>query len=81
MNHRLFAFLSGFTGGPELYHRHYGAPMMRRRHLPFSIGPAERDAWMACAHAAAPTLTDAAARAEFLDRLALFADHMRNRET
>ncbi len=81
MAHRLFAFLSGFTGGPPLFHETYGAPMMRARHLPFSIGRAERDAWMACAFAAAEqVLPDDPARAEFLGKLTLFADHMRNRQ-
>lgn len=40
---KLFLFLSGWLGGPQLYVEQYGHPMLRRRHLPFSIGEAERD--------------------------------------
>lgn len=80
MAHRLFAFLSGMTGGPPLYHDAYGAPFMRARHLPFPIDTAAREAWIACAVAAAQkTLPDDPSRAEFLAHLAAFADHMRNR--
>jgi hemoglobin len=45
---KLFMFLSGWLGGPGLYAERYGHPMLRARHLPFAIGAAERDAWMAC---------------------------------
>ena len=41
-------FLSGWLGGPPLYTDKYGHPMLRARHLPFPIGIAERDQWMAC---------------------------------
>lgn len=45
---KLFMYLSGWTGGPGLYAERYGRPMLRARHLPFSIGTAERDQWMHC---------------------------------
>ena len=45
---KLFMFLSGYLGGPPLYHEKIGNPMLRARHLPFPIGKAERDAWLAC---------------------------------
>jgi hemoglobin len=45
---KLYLFLSGWLGGPGLYVEKYGHPMLRARHLPFSIGIAERDAWLAC---------------------------------
>ena len=45
---KLFMFLSGWTGGPQLYVEHYGHPFLRRRHLPFKIGEAERDQWIYC---------------------------------
>ena len=45
---KLYMFLSGWLGGPPLYTEKYGHPMLRARHLPFAIGTAERDAWMAC---------------------------------
>jgi hemoglobin len=42
------AFFVGLLGGPPLYHQRHGNPMMRARHLPFSITLAARDEWLAC---------------------------------
>lgn len=45
---KLFKFLSGWLGGPNLYWEEFGHPRLRMRHFPFSIGVAERDQWMLC---------------------------------
>jgi len=45
---KLFMFLTGWTGGPQLYIERYGHPRLRARHLPFPIGTSERDQWMYC---------------------------------
>lgn len=45
---KLFLFLSGWLGGPDLYQQRYGHPKLRARHLPYAIGVRERDQWMAC---------------------------------
>ena len=45
---KLFMFLTGWTGGPQLYIERYGHPFLRRRHLPFNIGIDERDQWIYC---------------------------------
>lgn len=45
---RLFMFLTGWTGGPQLYIERYGHPMLRKRHLPFAIDESARDQWMYC---------------------------------
>lgn len=45
---KLFMFLTGWTGGPQLYIERYGHPRLRARHMPFSIGESERDQWMYC---------------------------------
>jgi hemoglobin len=45
---KLFMFLCGWMGGPQLYIDKYGHPKLRQRHLPFRIGEAERDQWMLC---------------------------------
>jgi hemoglobin len=77
---KLRLFLSGWLGGPPLYVERYGHPMLRARHLPFPIGAAERDAWIACMDEAMrlenvpDSLREALAQA-FLRT----ADHMRNR--
>lgn len=45
---RLFWFLCGWLGGPQYYTERVGHPMLRARHMPFSIGIKERDQWLAC---------------------------------
>ncbi len=45
---KLYLFLSGWMGGPDLYVEQYGHPRLRARHLPFSIGISERDQWLQC---------------------------------
>ena len=39
-------FLIQYWGGPGTYSERRGHPRLRMRHAPFSIGRAERDAWM-----------------------------------
>jgi hemoglobin len=43
---KLFMFLSGWMGGPDLFVERYGHPRLRARHLPFAIGTKERDQWL-----------------------------------
>jgi hemoglobin len=45
---KLFWFLCGWTGGPDLYVQRFGHPRLRARHLPYAIGIAERDQWLTC---------------------------------
>lgn len=45
---KLFMFLSGWSGGPQLYVERFGHPRLRLRHMPFPIGAAERDQWLWC---------------------------------
>jgi hemoglobin len=55
-------FLVQYWGGPATYSEERGHPRLRMRHLPFAIGPAERDAWLALMMAAIDaTLADAPA--------------------
>src|SRR5205807_343770 len=44
--HRLKLFLIQYFGGPTTYSDERGHPRLRIRHVPFAIGPAERDAWV-----------------------------------
>ena len=77
---KLFKFLSGWMGGPQLFVEQYGHPMLRRRHLPFAIGDAERDQWLLCMNQSLiEVVTDVALRKELSDSFAKVADHMRNR--
>jgi hemoglobin len=43
---RLTLFLAQFFGGPQTYSESRGHPRLRKRHMPFQIGQAERDTWM-----------------------------------
>ena len=45
---KLYHFLSGWTGGPDLYTPRYGNAFLRARHLPFAIGSTARDEWLTC---------------------------------
>jgi len=72
-------FLTGWLGGPQLYIERRGHPRLRARHLPFTIGAAERDQWVHCARIAlAEHVADEAARAAIDSALARLADNMRN---
>ena len=42
----LALFLMQYWGGPGTYSEERGHPRLRMRHVPFVIGPAERDAWL-----------------------------------
>lgn len=77
---KLFLFLSGWLGGPNLYVERYGHPFLRARHMPFSIGTRERDEWMLCMrNALEEQVADGALRASLLSALSSLANHMRNR--
>jgi hemoglobin len=45
---RLRLFLEQYWGGPRTYSDQRGHPRLRMRHVPFKIGPIERDAWLRC---------------------------------
>ncbi len=42
------AFYVQLLGGPPMYSREHGNPMMRRRHFPFEIDEASRRVWRDC---------------------------------
>jgi hemoglobin len=77
---KLYLFLTGWTGGPQLYVERYGHPQLRARHLPFPIASRERDEWLWCMDRALdeqPMPDDL--RAYLRQRFHSLADHMRNR--
>ena len=70
----------GGLGGPQPYVARFGHPMLRARHLPFSIGIAERDQWLACMRQAMTEQEVEPAMAQRLaDAFFKTADWMRNR--
>ena len=77
---KLFMFLTGWTGGPQLYIERYGHPRLRQRHMPFSIGEAERDQWMYCMISAMQRLKlDENLLQKLAEQLYGVADFMRNK--
>ena len=76
---KLFWFLSGWLGGPNLYIERFGHPRLRARHMPFRIGIKERDQWVACmAQAMADEQVDAELAARLRESFMQTADWMRN---
>jgi hemoglobin len=75
-------YLAEWLGGPPAYSQERGHPRLRARHLPFSIGDAERDAWMLCMRRAMEEVVtgDVEARELILQKLGPLADWMRNRQ-
>jgi hemoglobin len=77
---KLKMFLTGWLGGPQRYTEQFGHPRLRMRHMPFSIGIAERDQWVACMdQAMQETHVDATLRTRLKDSFMQTADWMRNR--
>ncbi|NHZ61029.1 group II truncated hemoglobin [Massilia genomosp. 1] len=76
---KLFMFLSGSMGGPDLFVEQYGHPRLRARHLPFAIGSGERDQWLrAMAWAMEDIGIDEALRLRLMESFYQTADWMRN---
>lgn len=77
---KLFWFLCGWLGGPDLYVSRFGHPRLRARHLPFAIASVERDQWLRCM---AWAMQDCEVELQLQERLmqSFFntADWMRNR--
>ena len=78
---KLYEYLTGWLGGPPLYTQKRGHPMLRRRHFMASIGPAERDEWLACfARALEETVPSDGLRQVVLEPVTRLAHHMQNQE-
>lgn len=76
---KLFMFMSGWLGGPDLFVQKFGHPRLRARHLPFAISKSERDQWMLCmVQAFDDEKVAEPLRTELLSSLLNLADHMRN---
>lgn len=77
----LVKYLGEWMGGPKLYTPERGAPMLRRRHHPFAIDAAARDAWMLCMRTAlAEVCPDEGLRTELDAAFYKIADFIRNTE-
>jgi hemoglobin len=78
---RLRLFLIQYWGGPRTYDDERGHPRLRMRHVPFVIGPAERDRWLLHMRAAIARTAPPDDIATELERyFTMAAEAMRNRE-
>ncbi|HYO28877.1 MAG TPA: group II truncated hemoglobin [Azonexus sp.] len=77
---KLYMFLSGWLGGPDLFVEKFGHPRLRGRHMPFAIGVAERDQWVACMALAMEDVgIEEGIRTKLLENFFNTADFMRNK--
>lgn len=77
---KLYWFLTGWMGGPQLYVERFGHPRLRGRHMPFPIGESERDQWLLCmSQALEEVVTDESLRQQLLRNFMQLADFMRNK--
>ena len=77
--HRLTLFLAQYWGGPTTYNDERGHPRLRMRHMPFTVGPLQRDRWLAHMGAAVEQCAPTAAIAEWLmEYFVPAAEQMRN---
>lgn len=79
----LAGFLIQFWGGSQAYSEERGHPRLRMRHVPFRIGPAERDAWFRHMVGALNSLVEErdilpAAETAMRDYFSMSAEAMRN---
>jgi len=76
---RLRMFLVQYWGGPHTYSDQRGHPRLRMRHVPFRIGPTERDAWLRCMRIAVDEAgLEEAHRAVLWNYLQMAANSMQN---
>lgn len=76
---RLALFLAQYWGGPMTYMEERGHPKLRMRHMPFHVGPLERDRWLFhMTNAIYATTDDAEHRTVLLQYFVPAAEHLRN---
>jgi hemoglobin len=81
--HRLTLFLAQYWGGPTTYMDERGHPRLRMRHMPFHVGPLERDRWLVhMAGAVEQVCTERAVGEDIAEELMAYfvpaAEHLRN---
>lgn len=77
---KLWRFLVGRFGGPNLYVEKHGHPRLRGRHMPFPIGDAEALAWVTCMDLAmAEQVENVQLRTELMSFFSQVAQHMKNK--
>lgn len=75
----LALFLAQYWGGPSTYSSERGHPRLRLRHLPFRVGPLERDRWLLHMASAVESTTESAAiRNALMNYFVPAAEQLRN---
>ena len=76
---KLYEFLSGWLGGPQLYSKKYGHPALRATHMPFVIDQSMRDQWLISMQAAVDKcIKKPEHRQAIIQAISTLADNMRN---
>ncbi|MCR9215938.1 MAG: group II truncated hemoglobin [bacterium] len=77
---KLYEFLSGWLGGPQLYIEKRGHPRLRMRHMPFAVSQEAVDEWLRCMGLAMDDREISGGLRHFLEqRFSHTANFMRNR--
>ena len=75
----LTLFLAQYWGGPQTYSEERGHPRLRLRHMPFRVGPEERDRWLLHMAAAVERSADSESiRATLMNYFVPAAEQLRN---
>lgn len=78
---KLFEFLSGWLGGPQVYFQNHPGVCIMSVHARYAIGPAERDQWLLCMREALRRVDASPEVTAMLERpFVRFAEAMRNRQ-
>lgn len=78
---KLARFLSGWLGGPRLYHEKYGPIRIPSAHAHLNIGTKQRDAWLSCMHQALEQQPYATRfKVYLIEQLAIPAERCRTRD-
>ncbi|WP_163936253.1 group II truncated hemoglobin [Paraferrimonas sp. SM1919] len=76
---RLYMFLSGWLGGPQLYTDKFGHPMLRMRHMHFNVDAASVEQWLMCmSRALDMEVEQISHRRIIMKKLTPLAQHMQN---
>jgi hemoglobin len=76
---RLTLFLVQYWGGPTTYMDERGHPRLRMRHMPFHVGPLERDRWLHhMVNAVERSTDDPDVQRTLLQYFVPAAEHLRN---
>ncbi len=78
---KLYEYLTGYLGGPQLYIEKYGHPRLRARHFPAPIGRREVEEWLICFRRALDETVEHPKLREIIwEPIERLAYHMKNKD-